>query len=386
MKNLRQILIGIYFHPEAYPPTLNAIGELADCFEKVDVIHRPHLKGSWQYPSNVKTKAPGDFISSAEQERASLPRKIGFYLQFLWGFFTLCITRKPEVILVYDGMSMLAYHLVRPFLFFRHKIWYHNHDVIEPKLLRKFSIGWFAEKAEKTAFRYLDFFSLPSKERLQYFPMDVFKGVFFYIPNYPAVRFYQSFYKKRELTQPLKLIFQGSIGPYHGIEEIIPMLKVPIRGYTLNLVLKGFCDPEYKSQCEAKAAALGVSDQLIFKGLTPYKEVPQVSSECHIGIAILAKQDLMNKTLGTASNKIYEYAAVGLPVIYYNSSDFVTHLGRFSWAIPADLTGESIQKAIETIIAGYTTLSEAANADFRKNLNFEAGFSEVVSALRNIGT
>ena len=29
---------------------------------------------------------------------------------------------------------------------------------------------------------------------------------------------------------------------------------------------------------------------------------------------IFVGQDMMNRTLGTASNKIYEYAAVGLPV------------------------------------------------------------------------
>lgn len=84
-KRINNIVIGIYFHPEAYPPTLNAIGELSECFDSVTVIHRPHLKGSWQYPANVKAIPSGKYLTSEDQQKASLLKKIFFFfnLRFL---------------------------------------------------------------------------------------------------------------------------------------------------------------------------------------------------------------------------------------------------------------------------------------------------------------
>lgn len=375
---MNNIVIAIYFHPEAYPPTLNAIGELSDCFDQVTVVHRPHLKGNWNYPSNVKAVASGKHISSVNQEKAFLLQKIGFFIAFAGSFLFACRKEKPVLILVYDNLSLLAYRLIRPFLH-KHKVWYHNHDVTELNLIRKYSIGWFAAKCELKAFKYLDIFSLPTNERLPYFPMKKFKGKYFVIPNYPAKKFYQQFYYPKELSQPVKIIFQGSIGPYHGIEEIIPLLKETINGYSLELVLKGPCREEYRKLYLDIARKHHVTNKLIFLGVTPYNEVPVASASCHIGIGILAKQDVMNTTLGTASNKLYEYAAVGLPVIYYNQVNFTQHLDKFSWAFPAELISKNIKEKISVILQSYPQLSSAAHKDFTQKLNFEVSFSLIKS-------
>jgi hypothetical protein len=377
---MNNLVIAIYFHPEAYPPTLNAVGELSDCFDDVTIIHRPHLKGNWCYPANVKAIPSGDYITSIDQEKASLPRKISFFFQFVRLLLKVCRKKKPALILVYDSLSLFAYHLIRPLLN-QHKIWYHNHDVNEPEFIRKFSISWFAAKREYQAFRYLDVFSLPTNDRLRYFPMDSFKGSYFFIPNYPSKKFYLPFYKVKKLGQPVRLIFQGSIGPYHGIEEIIPLLKETLNGYNLQLVLKGPCREDYRKLCIELAEKYQVRNKLFFLGVTPYAEVPEASSGCDIGIGILAKKDIMNTTLGTASNKLYEYAAVGLPVIYYNSENFTRYLRKFEWAVPTDLDTASIKDAITNIITVYDNLSLAAHRDFLSELNYEKWFAPVKNYL-----
>lgn len=382
-KRINNIVIGIYFHPEAYPPTLNAIGELSECFNYITVIHRPHLKGNWNYPPNVKVIPSGKYITSVNQEKAPLHQKIYFFYQFTMSLLRACSTEKPGYILVYDSLSLFAYSLVKPLLS-KHKIWYHNHDVTEQKDIRKYSISWLAAKNEVKAFNYLDIFSLPTNERLQYFPMDIFKGKYFFIPNYPAKKFYASFYKHKNLANPIRIIFQGSVGPYHGIEEIIPLLKETISGYTLELVLKGPCRTEYRQLCVELADKYQVSSQLIFLEVTPYAEVPAASSTCHIGIGILAKQDLMNTTLGTASNKLYEYAAVGLPVIYYNSINFTRYLDKYKWAIPTEVTSQDIREMISLILKNYEALSASAHNDFMQYLNFEKGFMQIKTYIRNL--
>lgn len=297
--------------------------------------------------------------------------------------FRACKKVKPNFILVYDSLSLLAYNLIKHLLD-KHIIWYHNHDVTELKDVRKYSISWFAAKNEIKAFEYLDIFSLPTNERLQYFPMNTYKGKYFFIPNYPAKKFYTPFYKHKLLSKPIRIIFQGSIGFYHGIEEIIPLLKETINGYSLELILKGPCKNEYKQMCMELADKHLVSNKLTFLDVTPYAEVPAASSTCHIGIGILAKQDLMNTTLGTASNKLYEYAAVGLPVIYYNSINFTRYLDKYNWAIPTEVTSKDIREKIGLILKNYEALSASAHNDFMQELNFENGFMQIKTYIRNL--
>lgn len=378
------LLVGIYFHPEAYPPTLNAIGELAEMFDKVTVVHRPHAQTEWEFPPNVRTVAPGEMITSREQELAPLSKKISFFFQFVRAMLSVCRAEKPTVILVYDSISLLALRLVLPFIGKKPILWYHNHDVTEWQQLRKYSIGWFAGRAEAKTFEMLDIFSLPSNERQKYFPMDKLTGKYFFIPNYPARKFYNKFYHAKTAGSPIRLIFQGAIGPYHGIEEIIPFLNQEIDGYALQLVLKGPCLPEHRTLYEALARDHKVDDRLIFAGVTKYAQVPETAATCHIGIGILAKNDIMNTSLGTASNKLYEYAAVGLPVIYYDSPNFTRYLRQYEWALPTKLEPNAIRNAISLIINDFKSLSVKAHRDFDNSLNFESGFSEVKSYLRSL--
>jgi hypothetical protein len=383
MNSKQNLVIGIYFHPEAYPPTLNAIGELSSCFQHIAVVHRPHLQGKWQYPYNVAAFPAGSYISSVEQQRSSLLRKVTFFLQFVRVFLLHCRKERPGWILLYDNMSLFAYSIAKKFLRFPHKVWYHNHDVVDGTQLRKYSIGWFAARAEKEMFPQLNVFSLPSNDRRKYFPMEQFTGKYFFIPNYPAIKFYSRYYKPRVPEKTIRLIFQGQVGPGHGIEQILPLLKEEIAGHNIQMVLKGPCMEDYKRNIEHRARELNVTGSVQFVGVTPYAEVPEVSSRCHIGIGIFATNDIMNTTLGTASNKLYEYAAVGLPVLYYNSGNFTRYLDTFSWAVPTALDTGSIRKALAQILEAYPQLTVAAHHDFLNSLNFEKGFSPVMSYLKN---
>ena len=378
------LVIGIYYHPEAFPPTLNAIGELSHHFETIGVVHRlwPHLQGTWKkYPANVTPVASGKYITSTGQEQASMPRKILFFLHFVLDLLRECLRLRPRVVLLYDTYALLAYRLIRPLLWFRHVLWYHNHDVSEITTVRKYSVGWFACKAEKKLFRHIDLFTVPSAERLPFFPMDTFRGKYFVVHNYPSLAFYRRFYTPDKSLDVVRLVFQGRISAGHGLEEIIPLLAAPVAGKPLQLVLKGHCHPEYKNALQALAERHSVSASLTFAGFTPYEEVPRVAAGCHIGIGIFSAAETMHVTLGTASNKLYEYAAVGLPVIYLGMDHFSRHLGKYRWAVEVELSGQSIASKIEMIIRDYASYSAAAHESFVGELNFERCFAPVIAAL-----
>lgn len=380
-----RLVVGIYYHPEAYPPTLNAVQELSKCFEHITIVHRPHLKGSWKYSENVKAVASGSFVTGAQQERASVTKKVLFFRKFMADLLRAIRSEHASVVLLYDVHALFAYRMIRPLIGGKHIAWYHNHDVSELERERKYSIGWFACKTEKKIFKELGIFTLPTADRLRYFPMDTFKGKHFVVPNYPSLHFYGSFYKTKIPNDVVRLIFQGRIGEGHGFEEIIPLLAQTVSGRQLQLVLKGYCDEDYKQRLLELAGEHKVIDKLVFAGFTAYEEVPKLSASCHIGIGIFAKHETMHITLGTASNKLYEYAAVGLPILYLNEPHFSQYLKKYEWAMPVQLNTASIREAIETIISSYAQYSAAAYDSFRTGLNFEGAFSPVITYLRDKG-
>jgi hypothetical protein len=89
----------------------------------------------------------------------------------------------------------------------------------------------------------------------------------------------------------------------------------------------------------------------------------------------------MHVTLGTASNKLYEYAALGLPVLYLGREHFNRYLGLYPWAVPVELSPESITRAIAGIMSRFAYYSASAHESFAKELNFERYFAPVIQEL-----
>jgi hypothetical protein len=82
----------------------------------------------------------------------------------------------------------------------------------------------------------------------------------------------------------------------------------------------------------------------------------------------------MNKTLGTASNKIYEYAACGLPILVYDNQQFRKYLSNYKWVVFTDGSVDSINTSIKHIVDNYIELSTQARKDFDLFFNFEKYF------------
>ena len=316
-------------------------------------------------------------MSELQQQQSSTPQKMMYFTHFTRLFLQVIKRYKPTVILAYDNITLYSYHLLRPFITHEHHVWYHNHDVVEAASQRKFSIGWFALRSEKKSFRYLSVFTLPANDRLPYFDLSAFRGKYFCIPNYPSKKRYASYRASAELPASAVLIFQGSMDNTHGIEELVPILQEKIMNKELRLKLLGKSLPGYKESIERLSASYGVSDQLQFEGLRPYKDIPAFSSSCHIGLAIYTRPNVMNTTISTASNKIYEYAAVGLPVLCFDNAYYRRQLGTYSWVFFTDCSAASYRMAIGSIINRYGELGAAARQDFIDQLNFETVFEPV---------
>ena len=303
-------LVAIYNPADLYPPTISAVNELAaSCETVVLVTTKQANEEPPQFPANVKLVYALENMRAPRSAMAGMLRFMKFtkvLRKHLSTGFDIALTYEPHTLLSFIISNRLV--IKKPLV-----KWYHNHDVYD-NTQRKYSVGWYAVKQEKKYFTQLDVFSLPANERQQYFPMNKLKGKYFFIPNFPKRSFMQQFGRAKQSADVIRLIYQGRLSEGHGFEDIINILPQTVNGKQLKLVLKGFIDEAYLDRLRKQAVDNGVEKQLIFHGPSAYIEVPRLTASCHIGLAIHYKADIMTTTLGTSSNKTYEYAALGLPV------------------------------------------------------------------------
>jgi glycosyltransferase involved in cell wall biosynthesis len=378
----RNLLMAVYSSVEYYPPSLNALTNLSVVFDKISILSRNVKPLEWNYTSNVANILSGEFTPIREVEQKPMYWKVISFLRYTWEMWKIIKNQNPQVVILYDPIPTLSYYLISLLSNKKHFVWYHNHDVVEMSQVRKYSVNWWAAKIEKKLFQSVNIFSLPAQERKAYFDLSLFNGKYYFIPNVPAITLYKKFYTPKTLQGTIKLIYQGTIAKGHGLEEIITtILPQKIKDKPLELHLKGVISESYKTELLQLAATHGVANVLVFHGFGAYQDVPKIASECHIGIAIHTKTDTMTKTLGTSSNKIYEYAAVGLPILLYDNRHFREHLEKYDWAYFTDLSEESLKSCLTAIVNNYPTISAQAHEDFLKELNFESYFLPVLKEI-----
>ena len=378
-QKMKRVVVAIYYDPDFYPPTINAIINLSTTCEELVVVTRNHTKIDFPYPGNVRLIKIGKQISVLESEKKNLIGKLYSFLSFTSVLFKQMKSKSTAILLIYDAIPLFSLHLMRKFISKNKIIWYHNHDMPNTHQVRKYSIGWFASKYEFEEMKKIDYFSLPSDDRLVYYPNWKDMSRYLSIPNYPSLKVYRNNEVSKFINDEIRIIFQGTIGEEHALEELISILKEKVGGKNLRLILKGGVRPHYKKLLSDHAEKFGVTDRIEWVGLGAYCELPPLTLTCHIGIAIYMGTDKVRLTLGTASNKIYEYAASGLPVILYDNNQFRKHLESYNWAYFTDGTAPSLIKCLEAIFNDYNNLSNEARKSFEDKLNFEKSFSKVIS-------
>ncbi|HTQ65291.1 MAG TPA: glycosyltransferase [Puia sp.] len=371
-----KLLATTYPHPDFFPPTLNAITELSNSFEQVIVTSRNISDVKPDFAANVIFMLSGKYQHIRASEQASLYKKIKSFFLYV-SLLRRAINRyKPEVVVVYDPIPLFAYWLIHKLISYKPLLWYHNHDTSEISQVRKYSVSWWAAKYENRIFlNHVKIFSLPSLERKKLFPMDEFNGKFFFIPNFPAISLFGKFYEPKTIGNTVKIIFQGSIAEGHGLESIAELLDTKIEGKDLELIVKGWIrDDNFKKKLISIAERKGCLPKLKFIPFGPYSELPLITRTCHIGIGIHALNTNLHTTLAKASNKLYEYAALGLPIIVYDSPHYREHLDKYEWVFFSDATPESLKDCIGAILLNYDKLSKSANSSFMHEFNFELNF------------
>lgn len=373
MKN-KKLVLSILINPiNFYPPTLNALVCLKNAGFNVLSYSTDTLESL-----NLLSELNIDF--KVVQRPTIFSSKINGFIHILLMTLKIgvsIIRKKPEVILMYDDLGLIPIYFLKFLVPKSSKLWYHNHDIIEKETL-KFSLAGVAQIAQKSLFAKLDVFTIPSIERLQFFPMHNFKGTFLFLPNYPGKWLYNRFevpYFDNSIN--IKLIYQGRISEGHGLLELIDLIKER-KDVTMSII--GLGEPTYVSNLSKIIESKKLSQHvIILNPVESYIQLPSITSQCHIGIAINVPRSIHYETAGTASNKIYEYAALGLPIIYYDHPQYNKYLEKYEWTFKTDLSLNSLGNGINQIKSNFDKASKSAKSDFMNHLNYENNFKKVIA-------
>jgi glycosyltransferase involved in cell wall biosynthesis len=142
---------------------------------------------------------------------------------------------------------------------------------------------------------------------------------------------------------------------------------------------------EFGASFNALARELGVADRVSLDGWLALDELQARASRASVGLSIYKPVTKNLEYVASASNKLFEYAAMGLPVIVPNRESYRDFLGDTDWVTYADVEDpESIARAITSILADrerYVAMSRAARRAFEERYNYERAFAPALDRI-----
>lgn len=374
---MNNALVIVYSHAEYYPPTLNAIEVLSSAYDNVIVLQRNTKVSSFVFEKNVLNYKTGEYISIKDSQTKSYWWKLKSFLNFSLSLFNLIKTYNPKLILIYDPIPLLSFRLVSFFIRVTSKIWYHNHDLLTKNNVSLFSISWFAMINELNYTLKVDVFTLPSELRAKYFSSINIS----ILPNYPSKKLITSISQSsvNSNNENIRIIYQGAISEGHGIEEII-LATSTLTNIEFSIV--GYSDENYMKFIKDLIIDKKLEDRVqIHSFFNDYRDLLAFTSKHHVGIGMYKHNNEMNITMGTASNKIFEYIACGLVVIL-NDTPFYKELFKSNNCIVyAELDNNSIVNSLKYIINNKNALLKDAKQAFDNDFYFEKKFLPTLNSI-----
>lgn len=149
----------------------------------------------------------------------------------------------------------------------------------------------------------------------------------------------------------------------------LPDVKLALRGY-------GTIEEQLKNRCAELNA-----DNVVFYPPVRVEELIQSASESHVGVAITEPICLNFKL--SVSNKLFEYAAAGLPVIMSDIPEhrYLNEKYRFGIVVPEN-TPEALAAAINQLYSDKALYARCAENAIKlsKEINWENEFGKLISA------
>ena len=182
-------------------------------------------------------------------------------------------------------------------------------------------------------------------------------------------------------SDAFEVVYQGLMVRGRGYEEFVDAAELLPDG--IRLVLRGYGsqEPKLRAQIEEKH----LSDKVVFALPVEVAQLVQAASASHVGV-VLTKPINLNFKL-SVSNKVFEYAAAGLPVILSDVPEHRYLNETYGFGVILDeVTPEKIAEAILALYRDkdlYCRLAENAKR-MSNEMNWEAESGKLLEIYRSV--
>ncbi|HYB91454.1 MAG TPA: glycosyltransferase family 4 protein [Candidatus Binataceae bacterium] len=383
-----RLLVAIYTNPDYYPVAISAVRMLAAHFRTM-VVCRNTAGPRAVWPCGVTIDRVGPRRTPAESEHASSLAKVAEYVRFVRHVRRAVAQDQPRLIYAYDPLGFAAVLLAAkrgapPIIF-------HCHDL--PKLERMGALSfqtWPIKYALSRTSR-AQFVVFPEKYRAAYWlerardsrpPMIVPNGArsdFFDAPSDWNALIASRFAGRR-------VLYMSSMGPENGQQEAIRAAALANSGWRMTLI--GNSAPEFRSELEREARALGLEDRVAVAGWVEETERMELLRRAAIGLVLYKPVSRNWEYSGSAPMKLFEYAASGLPVIVPDRPSYREFFADEQWVVYAAADEPaSIARAIDSVLADrerYAAMSVAARDAHERKHNYETVFQPVLARIEEL--
>jgi glycosyltransferase involved in cell wall biosynthesis len=372
------LLVVFYANPDRYPPTYNAIRLLSERF-RVHVICRANADPPGvTWPADVRVDRVGPAVADRDKFTASMSAKLGEYVGFVWAVRRALAADRPALAYAYEPHAVTALGLAGC----RARVVYHRHEIEDLGPADRRSLqGWILALSWRFGKR-ADLLVFPEQHRArmyQEFVGDPREPLV--VPNFPLLSAFAPITDWPAILEARwrekVLLYRGAIGAYNGILQMVRALPDVDAAVTLRLC--GGAEPAFLGELRALAAEVGVVGRLRYDGYVPYDRLNRETVGAAAGLVLYQRVQANLEFNATATNKLYEYAACGVPVVVPDRPAFRAFLAGESWVEYAEAAEPaSVASAVGRLFAhrgAYEERCRAARRAFEERFNYEAVFA-----------
>jgi glycosyltransferase involved in cell wall biosynthesis len=381
-----RLLITIYANPDYYPPTVYAV-RLLSCYFAVHILCRNMDQPFQEWPPEVTIERFGEYASARAKEGANAAAKLIEYAKFAARTRVLIKQMRPAAIYSYDPYAFVATMLGRvgrrplPVIF-------HSHELPETQNLSWGSLENWVVRAALISTKSADAVVFPEKNRARHWltaAADL--RVPTIVPNCPDQRYFPA---PADWSDTIAARYRAREAVYVGYASAdnghLDALRALAMTDGIRMRVIGGFRPEFEASFNELARELRVNERLSVDGWLALDELRARASRASVGLSIYKPVTKSLEYVASASNKLFEYAAMGLPVIVPNRENYRDFLGDAEWVTYADVEQpESFARALTSIFDDrerYVAMSRAARGAFETEYNYERVFEPVLERIR----
>jgi glycosyltransferase involved in cell wall biosynthesis len=381
-----RLLITIYANPDHYPPTVYAVRILSKYFA-IHILSRDMGEPIYKWPSDVTIERMGEHATAREKEAANAAAKLIEYARFVQRTRALIKQLHPLIVYSYDAHAFVASMVGRagrramPLIF-------HAHELPETENPSLTSLEGWVVRAALMGTKSADAVMFPEKNRARHWLMAAGDSrAPMIVPNCPDQSYFPPPADWSEMIagryRAREVVYVGSVGAENGHLEALRAIAMTEGGIRMRVI--GSYLPEFGATFNALARELGVSERVSLDGWLTLDELRTRASRASVGLSLYKPVTTGLEYVASASNKLFEYAAMGLPAIVPERENYREFLGDAGWVTYADADQpESIARAITSIFADrerYVAMSRAARRAFEDQYNYEQVFAPALARI-----